>query len=909
MNSRFINILLPLIFTCTTSLFAQNEKQVIGKIMDSTGSALQGISIKLLVQDSKDTLQTVSGKTGMFTFKVRTSKFIIVATGPEYISYIQEYRFNNAYSIFQLGDIMLYTDTKLLQSVEVSVSSIVLKEDTIEYKASLFKVKEDATVEDILKKLPGLEVNKNGTITAQGKPVYKIKVNGKDFFGNDVKMTTRELPANIIDKIQVIDDYGELAARSGIKTDEPEKIINLQLKKDKSNGMFGNAAAGYGSSDSYQAKLSTNFFSDKKQISVYGNSNNINNGFVISGKTNMPVNGMTAMGSTGTNPGPSITQNNSGVPEGITTSYAAGANYRFDFEHKNSLYGSYNFVHRNTAGAREQYLQSIYPSGNYFNNQYYDYVNTGNDQQFFLNLELYPDSMSYLKISPELFFNNNTNNNSTDFSILKNNLKLSEGYNRDSGKTNMPNFGISVLYNRYFHKPGRNLSLSLTANSIKSIMDSRSPGYTRFFDTQGGYHDSLQNQQINQKNKGYNYSVYLTYTEPVFKNRFIDLTLQYDFLKSANDRKVYLQDAVTTNFIFNGDLSNRYDNRFSSNRIGLNFRTVKNKYNYAIGINVVPVNTVIDSENKDSVTSHKTVINFSPLVRFSYTFSRSKNLSISYRGNNRQPNNKQLLPVRDISNQQFQREGNPSLKPEFSHTLNMSYNSFNIMSGSSLFSSVSFSTVQNKITYNSILLDSNGTQLTRPENINGFYSLSAYYSFSKPFQKNKYLIKYNGSFNINHDVMAVNNKTVSANNVYMLQGVEFKYNNNKWLEFSLGADYMLLANRNLLNTSSDYYSTWVFCNSVTMNLPNFFVITYDLEKIINNGLDASINKNVNLLNVRIEKKLFKKKSCYLSIAGNNILNQNFSLYRQVTGNSITDSRTVQLSRYLICTLTYKWNRF
>ncbi len=900
MNSRFVYILLALIFFGTTPLFAQNEKQVVGRVMDSTGTALLGITINLFVPGSPDTLQTVSGKAGMFAFKVKASKFTIVATAPEYTTFAQEYRFNNAYSIFQLGDIMLYPNNKLLQNVEVSVSSIVVKEDTIEYKASMFNAKEGALVEDILKKLPGLEVNKNGEITAQGKPVYKIKVNGKDFFGNDIKMATRELPANIIDKIQVIDDYGELAARTGIKTDEPVKIINLQLKKDKHNGVFGNALAGCGNNSTYQTKLSANFFSDRSQLSVYGNSNNTNNGSVITGKSGIAAASNGNMG---------VQSFNNGIPDGISTSYTMGTNYRVDFGKQNSFYGSYNYTRRNSNGLREQFLENIYPAVSYYNDKHMNYTNRNNNHQAFLNLELYPDSMSFLKISPEIFFTRSNNISNTDYNFYLDNVKTSEGFNRDSTGSSMPAFGISIQYNRYFKKPGRNFSASLNGNTNKSEQDTRRPGFNRIFNTQGGYSDSTQDQQVKQNNSGYDYSIYLTYTEPFLKNSYIDLTYLHDFSRSKNNRDVFVQQTGTSSFLFNDDLSEAYANRASSNRIGINYRTVKKKYNYTAGITIIPVKTAIDIEKKDSLINSKSLINFSPLARFSYAFSRSKNLSIGYRGYNRQPNYVQLLPVRDISNQQFQREGNPGLKPEFTHTVTIGYNSFNLATGSSLFSSLNFNTIQNKIVNNCILLDNSGAQLTRPENINGFYSISAFYTYSKPFQKNRYKIKYSGSINYNHDALLVNNKKEKGNNVYISQGLGFDYN-YKWLEFGLEANYTMASSRNLVNanTRSDF-SNWVLCNNLSMTLFKNLVIKYDYELIINNGLDASINRNVNLLNITAEKKLLKKKSLYLAFAAYNVFNQKFSLTRQVLGNSIIDSRSVQLSGYFICTLTYKWNKF
>ena len=387
MNYRLFFIWFIFLLGCNIYCFAQAGRQVQGKITDSTHNPIPGIAVRLIVPGSTDTLQTLSGKKGLFIFfPVSSPRFIIRATSSEFVWYEKEYRFAETTMNIQLEEIILHQDFKILKEVTIGTPFMMIREDTIEYKADSILLRPDASVEDLLKKLPGIAISKNGIITAQGKPVYKIKVNGKDFFGTDVKMATRELPANVIDKIQVIDDYGEAASVTGIKTDEPVKVINLKLKKDKHKGVFGNIAAGYGSSESYQAKASTNFFSDRSQLSFFTNSNNINNGFVLTNTGNSGINAMMSRGNgTGSgammgNGNTGIVQNNSGTPEGITTSHTAGTNFRFDFGTMNAFYGSYSLGNRNTEGFRELYQQNFYPTGNFINNRRYDYTNRSNNQ-------------------------------------------------------------------------------------------------------------------------------------------------------------------------------------------------------------------------------------------------------------------------------------------------------------------------------------------------------------------------------------------------------------------------------------------------------------------------------------------------------------------------------------------------
>ena len=257
--------------------FAQNNRSVAGKVTDSVGTPVARASIKLYFTGSPDTLRTFSSNDGTFSFStVRLSTFFISISSIGYQKFDRRFSFDPSLQQLKLQNILLGNDVKTLQEVVIGIPPIQVKEDTVEYKADSFKVKPNSVVEDLLKKLPGVSVDKNGDVTAQGKKVTKVKVNGKDFFGSDPKTATRELPADIIDKIQIVDDYGDQAAISGIKDGEPEKVINLQLKKDKNKGVFGRATAGYGTEDRYQAALSANFFDNNRQLSVFGNSNNTN---------------------------------------------------------------------------------------------------------------------------------------------------------------------------------------------------------------------------------------------------------------------------------------------------------------------------------------------------------------------------------------------------------------------------------------------------------------------------------------------------------------------------------------------------------------------------------------------------------------------------------------------------------
>jgi hypothetical protein len=904
---------------CSSIIFAQKGRVTNGKVTDSLQNGLPGVTVKLFARGSKDTLQTLTDKKGVFSFsQIRYTRFTIRATFSEYSPFENEFKFPDSAGNIYFLEIMLRHSIKELEEVVMETPFIRFKEDTIEYKADSIQIKPDATVEDILRKLPGIEVSKNGFITAQGKPVYKIKVNGKDFFRSDVKIATRELPASVVDRIQVIDDYGEEAGHTGIKTGEAVKVINLKLKKDKSNGLFGNVMAGIGTSQSYQAKASMNFFDDRSQISIYGNSNNINNGFVITntGNTTIAMLGAVAAGSTtgvnniGSSSG-NNQQNNNNIPDGITTSHTTGANFRFDFGKWNSLYGSYSYGKRKTKGFRELYQQQFYPFGNIINEQRYNYNNAANSHNLSLNFELYPDSLSYLKISPDISYSKSNNNSKNEFDYTRDIVnKISMGNWRDTSNSSNTNIGINIHYNQGFKKKGRNVNLSFYIGPLRSKLESNRKGFTRIWYSPLNFDDSIQIQQIQESSSGDNYHLYIAYTEPVSKNKHLDLTYFHDYSKSESGRDVFIPLMGNSGYILDSTFSNQFTNRFINNRISMTFRSVQKKINYSLGLHILPVYLKTFSAENDTIDKKQKSINIAPSARLSMMFKKARQLTISYNGMNRQPGFLQMQPVRDISNPQFQREGNPGLKPEFRHNAGLSFNSFNPSSGRSFFSSLNVSAVRDKIIQNTVLLDSFGAKLSRPENINGNYQFSGFYSYTRPWQKNKFNLKLYGSYNYSNDVILVNSKKASGTNRMLVQGLQVNYDNRKWLEFVVEVNYSATATRNLLTQSNNFtISTWIIGNQASFSLPAQLIVKYNFEKQFNNGFVGNFNGDLNLLNVSVEKKLLKKKSLYLSFTGFNILDQSTSYAREVTDNTITDFRFLQLSRYFLFTLLYRWNKF
>jgi hypothetical protein len=293
-----------------------------------------------------------------------------------------------------------------------------------------------------------------------------------------------------------------------------------------------------------------------------------------------------------------------------------------------------------------------------------------------------------------------------------------------------------------------------------------------------------------------------------------------------------------------------------------------------------------------------------------YNFTRTKTLNFNYQGNASQPSFAQMQPVRDISNPQYQTQGNPFLKPSQSHNFTLYFNNFNFSSGKVMFMGLNANMIQNQIVNNTIRLGTNGAQLTIPQNVNGYYNLTGFYNWSKPIQNRTHVFSLNGSANYNHNIALIDSAKNIGKNVIFSQGFTYEFNYKSWLEFNVGPRYNVNSSKYTLASSTNQsYNSWVLASDARVDFPKGIIFRYDVQRTLNNGLASGVNSNITLLNSSLEKTIFKKKNGFIKLSGFDILNQNKSITRQVTGSNITDTRTNRLTRYFMLTFTYRFNRF
>lgn len=935
-------VILPLVIICMAIV---SKAQVKGTVIDSTNNKpIDKAVIGLVIKDKPtDTTYTLTNEKGDFSFDpVPTSNFSVVITNSGYGPVAKFISIKQPEKTINIGTVILAPRGTLLDELVVKSAPIVIKEDTVEYRADAFKVKEGAVVEDLLKKLPGVEVDKDGNVKAQGKSVTRVKVNGKDFFGGDVKTATKELPSNMVDKIQIVDDYGDQATVSGIKDGEPDKVMNIVTKKDMNKGFFGRATVGAGTEDRYQASFNGNYFNNNKQISLVANSNNTNaslfnfGGGGNRGMSSMMSSGMamvTDMGGAGNvrNVISSGDMSQFGASgSGITSTNSFGTNFRDQWGKRVSAYGSYSYSHRNTGQLQSTSSQNFYSSTSFINNQNANSLSIGDSHRGTFNIEYQIDSFNYLKVTPNISYSKNEGNSYSVFDLTETGkTKSSDGSNKNISGSTSPNLSLNVLYNHKFRKRGRNFSAS---GSIGNSQSNSDQDITNLSYQYAGAYIGPRNtfQYIDQQNDNRNYGIRLTYSEPISKSRSLDFSASRNLSYTRNDKKNYNVDSLTQARTLNSFLSNDYENNFYNNRMGVSLRTTMKKYNYTVGISVQPVDLQGKSLTKDSAYKPITRVNIFPVARFVYNFSRTKSINMSYSGTANQPSFSQLQPVVDQSNQQSITSGNPDLKPSINHNINVSFNNFNFITGKVLFTNFAFSTIKNQIIYKTARVNSGGTSISLPENINGYYNLLGFYTYSKPYKNRKYVLTFNGSANYNHNVnltdsvvltgstlkQNLNKQKIIGSNWVVSQGFVFELNLKDWLQLGSGINFSLNDNKykNAESASSTAFkntssNAWTLTNNINIDITKRTVLKYDVDYTINNGLATSVSQNPVLMNASLEQQLFKKKNGILKLAAFDLFKQNTNISRSVNANAIIDTRTNKLTRYFLLTFTYRLQKF
>lgn len=909
---------------------AQTSRDISGIVRDSTGTGVIAATVKYIA--GKDTLFTRTDVDGNFIFKgVKSSTFLITITSLGYRPLNKRFLYKDGDTPIRLDPFSLMVESRALSEIVISgTPSVTIKEDTIVYRASDYPLRENALAEDLLKRLPGVEVDKDGNVTAQGKAITRVRINGKDFFGGDVKTATQQLPADILESAQIIDDYGDQANLTGVRNGDPEKVLNFTIRADKNKGYFARGNVGGGDKDRYQASLTANTYNNTEQFSFIGNLNNTNSsvfnfgsgGGFGGGGGGARVQGVGGSGGGGTRfqggGSGSWGQGGGGLQggntnDGITSVGSIGLNYRKDYGKKVSSYGNYSYSNRDNNLISDQLQQNNFQNSLISTNQN-SLKNLVNDNhRFGWNLEYRPDSVNYIKFNPTFSYGSTIDNGNAGYIQFDDGRLSADGTTLNTTDSRNPNFGATLLLNHRFKKRGRNISLFTSANNARTRQeDDQLTEYINYI-VSGGNTNVYRNQELYDNNRNSNISTNLSYNEPLGLKSNIEFNYNHSTTSYKNVRETY-DISPAGSSTYNIALSNDFNYSFSTNRFGVNYRFNEKKYNYSFGLSAQP--NVLDGRsivNGLTTKNRNTGFNIIPSARYSYNFSRTRAVNAFYFGRANEPTYIQLQPTPDISNPQYPVYGNPNLGAEFNHIMVFRYNNFNFNSGDVLFFNVSGNFTENKIVPNIIRSMDPAiglVQETRYLNTNGYYTVNAFYNFSKPFREKKYVFSFTGSANYINNISYTDNIKNTGKNWIFSQGLNMQINPNKNLEFNPGLRYSLNTNTNDAITNNN---THVSTYALNFNSRVFFLKTWligsDLSKSFNDGYSSSIAVNPFIINTYLEKQFFKDKRASLRFQGFDLLNENTSVSRSVTGNVITDSQNNRLSRYFMLSFTMRLQKF
>lgn len=918
----------------------KNEGVVKGTLLDSvSGQMLYDATISVVrVKDSSLISFTLSSNSGYFEVKsLAPGDYRLVVSYQGFRTLKKPFSITAEQPLADLGKVIMDRSYKTLDEVVVKDDAPVkIKGDTLAFNADAFKTKPNAVVEDLLKKLPGVTVDKDGTVKAQGETVQKVYVDGKEFFGSDPKLATKNLGADMVQEVEVYDDMSDQAKFSKIDDGSRTKAINLKLKKEKKHGVFGQVFAGYGTDDRFNTNLRTNFFKGATQVSIIGNGNNVNrSGFSstdflgmgsigggggfsggMGGGSSMVMSGgrsggmQISMGGPGGGGSSSIGSGSNG----ISTTWSGGINYNDTWNKYFDESSGYNFNHTATDNIRNSYRKTFLGDSNINRNQdlfsrSVNDVHRGNARLVYTidanNSLIYSTNISTQNSSS---FRNDTITSFTEKPTGT--YKLSDSRSTINNTGEGINWTNNLLWRKRFQKAGRTLSVNFLHNLGRNEIDGYNNSVLSDYNAAGvKVKDSTFNQNNKRDNKNNTYALSFSYTEPIGRDKIWELNYAYNRREAESDRLTYDLDPVTGKYeVLNPELTNHFDNLTEYHRAGTNFRVLKKRYNYQLGASVQRT-TMMSNDLTAKSSFNEDYTNLLTNASFNYQFARTKSLRFNYRGITNQPSISQLQPIRDPSNPTYITEGNPGLRQEFVNMYSVNYSVFDPIKFRNLFASLSFSNTYNKIVNSTVQLPF-GRQLTRPENIDGVYALSANINAGVPINRLQ-----GGNFNAttrvsyNRDANFVNGRKNYIKNLTLGEDLRLNYNYKEKLDLGVTAGISYTSARySIQPQQNNNYFTHLYSLDATWVLPRGFILASDIDFTANTGRSDGYNQSFTMWNASIAKQIFKSKKGEIKFSVNDLLDQNISISRNVGDNYVEDVQSNVLKRFFMLTFTYNINR-
>jgi len=820
---------------------------------------------------------------------------------------------------------------------------ITVKKDTITHNVTLIKSGDNDVLEDLLKKLPGIEVSSDGSITANGKTINKIQIDGKEFFLDDPTIASKNLPANIIERVSVVDKKSDQAQFTGIDDGEEETVLDLGVRKGMMNGWFGNVMGGGGydlqPSDNkvrYQGAAMVANFTESNQLAFIGNANNTNN----RGFNDMAASSMGSMRGGGMRGGMGGGMGWGG--NGESSSYMAGFNGSHTWNNKSEITGNAMF------NGNERYVKEMTSRETY----------QKDGSSIFADDDGYARTSTWgvragaradwrISENTSLLFEPNFNvgwgdfDEKSDFSTMRgaNGVKqtsVNDGNSASFGDSHNQAANGRILWRQRLGKPGRTISVNARYNFNNSDIEGFNQSVTRTYNsndvamddrvTENPTDSTIIDQMYLTKSRTQGANGRVSYTEPLGKNFYIEANYMYNFTYRTSVKNTYDKDASGNYTVPDLDYTSNITNTVHRQNIGLNLRKQEEKYNFTIGASIQPQRTINHTESGayklDTVLR---VLNWSPNARVDFNFSDAQMLRINYRGNTSQPSLTQMMPVPDNSNPQRVTLGNLGLNPSFSHNMMVMYNSTNMKTYASFNANVNV-TYNTRNIVNASWYDASGVQYTVPMNNNkGSWSARTFIMFNTPIAKSRFSIMSFTNANYNTSVSLVGNENIDSSDPNSYLNLN-NYTQNGTRTVGVGENLRLTYRDDIFEASlgggTRYSQSWysistnnkpaTWTSNVTgqfiAKIPNVLNISTDARYTRYDGYNSAYNDPTFVWNAEISKQLFKNMFT-LSLKAYDILNQSKNTYRTTTDNYVQDTRNNTLGRYIMLSLTYRFGTF
>jgi hypothetical protein len=897
--------LLIIVFSHSIS---QAQSIVSGKVQDKTkANPLQDASIQLLNLKDSTVRSAKSNDKGAFSFeRVNPGRYQLSGTLLGFKKFEQQLDVNKA---TQSVVVELEPGEIIIEEITIAPApNVAVRGDTLEFNSRNFATREYADADEMVAQVPGVTIDEDGKVSAHGEEVTKIMVDGKEFFSTDPKVALKTLPADIIDKLQIIDEKSEQSKFSGFDDGKRSKVINIVTKPDKKKGLFGKFNAGKGDEDKFSLNTGVNAFRGDEKVSINIMANNIN-------ETDFSEQGRGG-----------FRRGNNNTDRGLSDTYAAAANYTNTFlDKKLEVNGNYRFRSSNTitntlsdveytTGTRANQLQKQQQEGE----------NGNSEHNLRGRLKWDIDSMNRLDINPNLSYTNRDIFNSSVSNMMK---EGSEPLNNSDRKFNNNNsnfsFGGSLTYMHRFRKSGQTISLNLDGSKSSNEALGRTLAFNQYYKDAMLDRIDTNNRESITNGYGSGYNGRLSYTYNLSKiSRF---QANYGFRNTSNysDRKTMEFLAETGQFDeLNERLSNEFRNDFNHHSAGISYAYNKqDTFRFQIGINY---ERGIRTNDRTFPIDLKTTADFGaflPEMTVVYFFTKERNLEFNYNKQTNTPSIEQLQDYIDNSNELFLRNGNPNLNQEQSHRLRFQYRDVNRKNGRSFTSNINFDYINDKIIMNTMTTDSTitlfddiilgaGGQYAVPENINGVFQLRANNNYGLPLKKLGFNLNLNNNLFYNRNY-AILNKELMPNHSYgFSQHVGIYTNFSK--KIIIGFNYNL--NMNFTNNPMSEISHYQITNHRVSNtfILEFFknmTLSYNYSYLYNGGVMGAEGISTNLLNASIGYKVFKKKNAEISLKAFDLFNNAKNINRRVSEISISNITSNTLTRYFLLSVSYNLRNF